>query len=176
MANSPNKLSIAVLDELAVVKVRGRANAQLSVQFKSVAVQLRGAGRKNLVVDLSECEMMDSTFLGVMAGLVANVIPANAQDGRFGVCLLNTGPRVTELLENLGVDHLFKFVRGPAPLNAASAAALPETPSSKAEVSRTCLEAHELLMALNPENVPKFKDVTQFLGEDLRKLKAGEGT
>ena len=168
MTNVPNNLSVAVLDELAVIKIKGRANAPLSVQFKSLAVQLRDGGRKNLVVDLSECEMMDSTFLGVLAGLVANVIPANAQEGRFGVRLLNAAPRLVELLENLGVDHLFKFVRGPTPLGA-TVSAVAEATTSKVELNRTCLEAHELLMALNPENIPKFKDVAQFLAEDLRK-------
>jgi hypothetical protein len=29
-------------------------------------------------------------------------------------------------------------------------------------------------MAINPQNISRFKDVTQFLAEDLKKLKAGE--
>ena len=79
MANVQHKLSVAVLAETAVIKVKGRANAALSVQFKSLAAELRDTGRKNLVVDLGECEMMDSTFLGVLAGLVANVAPGSPQ-------------------------------------------------------------------------------------------------
>ena len=42
---------------------------------------------------------------------------------------------------------------------------------TREEMSQTCLEAHQLLMKINPDNIPKFKDVTQFLAEDLRKLK-----
>jgi len=42
---------------------------------------------------------------------------------------------------------------------------------TREEMSRTCLEAHQLLMSINPDNIPKFKDVTQFLAEDLRKMK-----
>ena len=175
MANASNKLAVAVLAESAVIKVRGRANAPLSVQFKSLAAELRDTGRKNLVVDLGECEMMDSTFLGVLAGLVANVTPGSPQESRFGVRLLNTCPRVMDLLENLGVDQLFKFVQEPPPAVAASTpTGVEETPTSKETLSRTCLEAHQLLMALNPDNVPKFKDVTQFLAEDLKKASNGE--
>jgi len=40
---------------------------------------------------------------------------------------------------------------------------------TRLETSRTCLEAHETLMKINPDNVPKFKDVTQFFAEDLKK-------
>jgi hypothetical protein len=42
------------------------------------------------------------------------------------------------------------------------------------DLQRTCLEAHERLMAANPENVARFKDVTRFLAEDLRKAETGE--
>ena len=56
---------------------------------------------------------------------------------------------------------------------------LPETTSpatteqhSRAEISRTCLEAHQTLMGLNPANVAKFKDVAQFLAEDVKRLEA----
>jgi hypothetical protein len=36
------------------------------------------------------------------------------------------------------------------------------------------LEAHQTLMRVNPENIPKFKNVTEFLVEDLKNLKPGE--
>jgi hypothetical protein len=42
----------------------------------------------------------------------------------------------------------------------------------KAEAARTCLEAHQTLMNINPANVPRFKDVTKFMAEDLKRLQA----
>jgi hypothetical protein len=41
---------------------------------------------------------------------------------------------------------------------------------SREEVTRTCLEARKTLMAANPDNVDRFKEVTRFLAEDLKKL------
>jgi hypothetical protein len=38
------------------------------------------------------------------------------------------------------------------------------------ELARTCLEAHRTLMGIKPENVAKFKDVAQFLAEDVKRL------
>jgi hypothetical protein len=40
----------------------------------------------------------------------------------------------------------------------------------KTQLSRTCLEAHQTLMNINPGNVPKFKEIARFLAEDLKKL------
>ena len=42
----------------------------------------------------------------------------------------------------------------------------------KVESTRTCLEAHQTLMNVNPANIPKFKDVTKFMAEDLKRLEA----
>ena len=41
--------------------------------------------------------------------------------------------------------------------------------TDRKEMSRHCLEAHRILMEIKPENVGKFKDVAQFLAEDLKK-------
>jgi hypothetical protein len=38
------------------------------------------------------------------------------------------------------------------------------------QITRTSLEAHKTLMEITPENVARFKDVTQFLAEDLQNL------
>ncbi len=38
------------------------------------------------------------------------------------------------------------------------------------QIARTSLEAHQTLMAMSAENTARFKDVTQFLAEDLKNL------
>ena len=38
---------------------------------------------------------------------------------------------------------------------------------TRAEAAPTILEAHEALMEFDPRNVPKFKDVVEFLRDDL---------
>ncbi len=38
------------------------------------------------------------------------------------------------------------------------------------QIARTSLDAHQTLMAMNPENVARFKDVVQFLAEDLQNI------
>ena len=45
-------------------------------------------------------------------------------------------------------------------------------PSDKTELTHTSLEAHRNLMDANPENEAKFKEVTRFLAEDLKRQEA----
>jgi hypothetical protein len=89
--------------------------------------------------------------------------------------LLNPNARITELLENLGVLHLFSIRNGPliAPAGTQTAVVAPAE-ASREEITRACLEAHQTLMKINPGNISRFKDVAQFLAEDLKKLGAAK--
>lgn len=173
MNPATSNLLVAIADQRAFVKIMGRANIASSVHFKTLIANLKESGFKNFVLDLSECGTMDSTFLGVLIGAALN--PADLQPDGKTICLhlLNPNQRVAELLDNLGVSHLFKTIRGKNPVEDALEPSKPAgAPASRQEISQTCLEAHEILIAVNPENVPKFKDVMQFLAEDLKKSKS----
>ena len=67
------------------------------------------------MLDLSECVLMDSTFLGVLAGFGLKLSAGDGDQARHGIELLNPSPRITELLETLGVLHLFQITQGPRP-------------------------------------------------------------
>ena len=183
MTNNLPSLLVALADHAAIVKINGRATFTTSVPFKRLVTELRQHGFESFVLDLSECVTMDSTFLGVLAGTALKLSEHSAprqnggQRGELAstdhLSLLNPNERVSDLLDNLGVSNLFRTVHCATQTPAGPYQSAPDdvhpTPE---ELSRTCLEAHRLLMDLNPRNIPKFKDVTQFLAEDLKKLSA----
>jgi len=161
-------MSVLVGKDFACVKIAGRANFTFSPDFKTLLAELIQKGYGHFIIDLSDCVLMDSTFLGVLAGFGIKLCPASPlANGRIE--LSNPNPRVTELLENLGVLQLFKIVSGALQLSGEVCVPAPVNPSHE-EITRTSLEAHQALMAVNPDNVPRFKDVAQFLAEDLKKL------
>jgi anti-sigma B factor antagonist len=170
MALPSAKLSVLVGKDFACVKIAGRANFTFSPDFKTLLAELIQKGYGHFIIDLSECVLMDSTFLGVLAGFGIKLNVASAKDdGRIE--LSNPNARVTELLENLGVLQLFKILNGSLQLDGdvCEKTPAPVNPSHE-EITRTSLEAHQALMEVNPDNVPRFKDVAQFLAEDLKNL------
>jgi anti-anti-sigma regulatory factor len=173
MGKAPSVISVAVVGHTAFIKIPGRANFTSSVDFKTLVCELRGRGVDHYVLDLGECVTMDSTFLGVLAGLALRYADGKEDgknDDKLRLDLLNPNPRIADLLDSLGVVHLFNVFHQDAPCTAIFEPVENDRPEpSRLEMSRTCLEAHELLMRINPENVPKFKDVAKFLAEDLRK-------
>jgi anti-sigma B factor antagonist len=170
MSNPSAKLSVLVGRNFACVKIAGRANFMSSPDFKTLLGELNRKGYSHFIVDLSECVLMDSTFLGVLAGFGLKTNPGCAT-GKCEVELANPNARIFELLENLGVLPLFKITTGAVQLpdDAKVSAPDPVNPTQE-QITRTCLEAHKTLMAVNPENAARFKDVTQFLAEDLKNL------
>ena len=116
---------------------------------------------------------MDSTFIGLLTGFGMQLPPGE----NAGLSLHHMSDRVKGLLANLGVSQLF--------INCSSDNGIPEnlvdSPAtqcghSQVEIQETCLKAHQTLMAANEENVARFKDVTKFLEEDLKKAQEAEGS
>src|SRR5271170_6404447 len=105
MAKPTVNLSVFVGENFACVKITGRANFCSSPDFKTLLAELVQKGYGRFIIDLSECVLMDSTFLGILSQFGMKLNHGEAA-GKPGIELLNPNSRVTELLENLGVLHL----------------------------------------------------------------------
>jgi len=165
---------VSIGERSAMVQISGRANFTSSVDFKTLLDQLLQRGYTCFILDLTECVLMDSTFLGVLAGFGLKLNTPQTDKIERTIQLYNPNARISELLENLGVLHLFKVTEGQvkAPDGAPTNEVKP-TNADRQEVTKTCLEAHQTLMEINPGNVTRFKDVTAFLADDLKKMKTG---
>jgi anti-sigma B factor antagonist len=173
MSTPSARLLVWAGEDCACIRIIGRANFTSSIDFRTLINELRQQGRSYFVLDLAECVLMDSTFLGVLAGFGLKLSAGNGGHGRQGIELLNPSPRITELLETLGVLHLFKLTQGPPPVPEPAEPRQPAPASpTKEEVTRTCIEAHQILADISPANAAKFKDVAQFLAEGLKKSKS----
>jgi anti-sigma B factor antagonist len=184
-----SKILVARSVDHGYVKVVGRGSFQNSGCVKAFYLQLLKDGIHSFVVDLGACTYLDSTFLGILLGLGLKL--REAGDGLLHI--LNASPRNLELLRNLGLDRLINIEgttsansdamavagrgglgngsgSGAVSMNGVKEEQFTEVPCpvpTKAEAAPTILEAHEALMAFDPRNVPKFKDVVEFLREDL---------
>ncbi|MBM3876081.1 MAG: STAS domain-containing protein [Verrucomicrobia bacterium] len=165
-------MSVAVTSGGVCVRIAGRANISASEDFKSLIRGLCARGHGRFVLDLAGCPLMDSTFLGVLAGLAHGAADARVDGAPPKFELLNPNGRVLGLLDNLGVLELFTVAQCVPPKEGEFHAAAPGA-ASKADLTRTSLEAHRMLMSLNPENIARFKDVARFLDEDLKRQTGG---
>ena len=127
-------------------------------------------GFREFVFDLQDCVMMDSTFMGTMAGMALRL--KELGQGRLRV--IHCGERSRDLLSGLGLDQIFDIQANgsAAPECEALTKANGNPPEATAEAKReragTMLEAHEALCEAAPENLTRFKDVLEYLKNDLQ--------
>jgi len=168
-----SNLMVAVFEQVVCIKVCGKADFTSSLDLKKLINELWQRGHNRFVFELCECVTMDSTFLGMLSGIGLKFCDGNVPQGS-PLELFNPNPRIAEVLDSLGVAHLFKITRSTDPLTYNFEPLAKAADVTRADVTRNCLEAHQTLMEIKPENINKFKDVAQFLAEDLKRLERSE--
>lgn len=148
-----------------VVRIEGRASFMNSGGLKDFFGMMIRQGKTRYVVDFQHCASMDSTFLGVLAGVALELRKQNPP-GRL--VFVRVGERNLELIRNLGLHRLAIVDSGDNPALAANGGTpLDSAARSEVESARLVLEAHENLVAADPDNAGKFQDVLAFLRSRL---------
>jgi hypothetical protein len=110
---------------------------------------------------------MDSTFMGVLAGLSGRL----KKTGKM-LELINLSEKNANLLATLGVDQVLSFYKNDHGhvIPEQETQSLPTDQASKKEMAETALTAHEELTRLSEDNKPRFKRVIELLKEDVNRL------
>ena len=175
MKQLPEGLSVAVDGTTSYVHVVGRGTFKLGPQLREFCAKVQEQGVIRFVFDLRSCLGMDSTFMGVLAGLALKLRKVDGE-----VIMINLTPRTRGLISTLGLEKLLTIYMAettPSELKAvfedgSALQAIANVPAAKADMAHTMLEAHEALSALAPENEPKFKDLLTFLRQDVANYSA----
>lgn len=160
-------LKVAVFNQIACIKISGKANFTAGPDLNKLVTELWAHNYHQFIFDLTDCLAMDSTFFGALSGLGLKFYGNGNGDG-CKIELVNPSPRLAEDLDNLGVAHLFKITERSEPL-CDKFEPLVCMDVKPAEITRTCLKAHQTLIDINPDNERKFKDVTTYLAENLKR-------
>jgi anti-sigma B factor antagonist len=156
--------------------VVGRGTFQNSQPLRRFAQEMIERGHREFVMDLAECRGMDSTFLGVLAGIGLRLV----KDGQTGkVRIVNANARNIESLKILGLDRLVDIVTAmldpaqhpvPTGFQLLPGTDLTQLRSLDRDVTaEAMLEAHTDLIRTDERNEPRFRDVTESLRERIER-------
>jgi anti-anti-sigma factor len=177
--HAPDGIEVAQNDGTAFVRVTGSGSFKVSTALRQFGASVLDQGCKHMVVDLAMCIGMDSTFMGVLAGLAMRI----TRQGGGRMLLAGICPEVAARLSALGIDRVMdvqgRSAMDDMTLRGEAVPGLRGLDTSAAASDRrlnveTSLAAHEDLAGLCPENGLKFKDVLEFLKEDLKRHSGGE--
>ncbi len=156
---------VGTANRTVLVRVEGKGSFLNSTGLKEFAKEMVNRGYREFVIDLRNCPVMDSTFMGTLA-----FVGLRLRDlGQGELRVTNLNERNHDLLTNLGLDQLFTVGGRTGPETGATEAQTPleVKPDDKVTQTQTMLEAHEACVEADGANAAKFKDVIEYLKQDL---------
>ena len=189
-----NPILVGCLEDAIWIRVEGKGSFENSGPIKEFSSKMIDEGHRHFIVDLENCPVMDSTFMGTLTGVALRLaqeeeepddVACQATDSdrseSFGLEVINANPRCRQLMVGLGLDHIFQLDedggahREQSKLVSRQIIARNEDvsdivtgkPVEKSATGEVMLEAHEALSEACEQNVPRFRDVIEFLKKDL---------
>jgi anti-anti-sigma factor len=135
------------------VRVIGQGSAANCSFFRDLADSLLERGYNRFVVDLSQCEWIDSTFMGALVGLTLamqpGVEPATIQ-------IVNAQGTVIRALDHLGLRSILNIVKLPVRPPIGTFERIAPRVLEADERVKMIRKAHEHLCAVTEENRSRF--------------------
>ena len=147
-------------DDHVFIKVNGRAYLHNCVPLKQFMKAHIAAGGRHFAIDFKQCSSMDSTFLGILVGVVLELLKA-APPG--SMTLLQLGERNLDVVRNLGVHRLVSVDSNDATMNFSNAKEVTSNTGNEQVDEDLVRDAHLRLSELNENNARLFQDVIGFL-------------
>jgi len=160
-----DRILVTVDNAYALARVFGRGSYNVSRSLKDFAAKVLDSGSPVFVLDLQNCVGMDSTFMGVLAGVSQRQQRENGKK----IILCGVSDKLINLMKTLGLNRLVDIqeeIPSPATPELTELDASKETPLDSAH---TMLEAHEKLVEIDEENRLRFQDVLDYLKEDIQR-------
>lgn len=162
--NQGDSVEVAIRSRTAYARVHGRGTFKVGPALKEFGMAAMDRGCDKILVEMEACTGMDSTFMGTLAGLAAQL-------GKTGgvLKLLHANDKNKFLIKMLGLRELVRVddeVTEEDRMPSVTESLREET--AKRQLTEAMISAHEVLVDVAPENVVKFKDVLSFLREDLK--------
>ena len=161
---------VCVDTDPVIVRINGKANYLNCSPVNDFFDHILSEEPRSFLVDFSKCLGMDSTFLGVLAGVATKTM---RQHPPGKVILANLNSQNKQLIRGLGLHHLPTVQIEDGMEVSADAEShqrrIEGLDTSKEASPEMILEAHERLMKLNRANERRFQDVVKFLRREAEK-------
>ena len=157
------KVMVAPTTDGCCVRIEGRGTMQESPAAKAIAAgTLRNDSNAHVVVDLSACDYLDSTFLGCLVQLFRDF--GNKTSSRFHVA--GSADKRKKLM---GPCHLDKVIPSldAAPQTIGNWVPVPVPPVGSKDLARHIMECHKLLAELDSPMRPAFLKIAEQLQREL---------
>lgn len=148
---APGKIEVARLGHVVYVRVTGLATMHNCGSLSGLCHNMLDGACQEVVFDLAQCTGMDSTFMGVMAGL-AQCRP----EGPCPVVVANADDHLRKLMDGLGLSYIVDVRDDPVQAPRVETQELHDDWANEHDKIEFIKEAHEHLVAIDKRNHERF--------------------
>lgn len=167
MMDQVNPIYSRLFESYVWIRPEGRGSFMESPVIKELVKRCLARGARSFVMDLAACPAMDSTFMGMLAGVSLEF----RKSGKGSLAIVGTTDKTFGSFRELGLHHILVI----EPKDGPWVGRLDEARSdlelidldSKVDRERHVLESHEDLCEVNEANFGRFKTVLEMLRSEL---------
>ena len=146
------------------IKLTGNLRFTNGHDFSSLLNALfKDSDLKDIMIDMSEADYLDSTILGLLAKTANFMI----KTFRRKATVLSINEDINFLLDSIGLTDVF-IVVDTCDYTPETLKEMPNINSSEQEDAKTILDAHRQLLELNEKNKTVFKNVVELLEKEVK--------
>lgn len=166
----PNShIDVAHCGRIIYARITGLGNMRNCMNFQDFCTEMLDRGYYDcILVDLGPCTGMDSTFLGVLAGLATHVKDRK----RPTVVIINASPENIETMNDVGLTNFVEIRQGHTEIPPITTHRIDDSedipPKDRLQFIK---EAHEALLRLGNENEEKFGPLIKAIDAELNQKK-----
>jgi anti-anti-sigma factor len=153
-------------DGLIFFKLEGRVTHLLAGDFeKAIAKTFDNINISGILFDMTETVYIDSTCLGIMAGVARRLRPESITP----TIISSKTDEVNSTVHNMGFGQIFK-ITDTAKVNESSFEKIDKTEMDIGEKTFLMLKTHKELMMMNEKNNEEFKNVVKVLEAENKNI------
>lgn len=161
-----DRLLVAVHEKKALVKPIGRATFKQAPALRRFGISVISKGCRALYLEMSACTSLDSTFMGVLAGIAMWPLP---EGEKMDVVLTGLSPRTHSMLSSLGLERILTCREDVASGEDFLGVLAVDQDMDQRETLDTMQKAHQDLVLADAENATRFCDVLTYLDQEIKK-------
>ena len=154
-------LLVGRADDTYLVRVLGRGTLQESLAFSKFTAECLRDASPLIVVDLSQCDYLDSTFMGCLMG-----VHKACEGGPARLRIVASPATRLQLFSTTLLDRVFEFDAACPPFKG-ELLALAATCDSERELGQHVMRCHRRLAEAGGQDADAFRSVADRLAEEL---------
>lgn len=159
--------------DVARLRVTGRAVAHQCPAVRQFAVEAVQTGARRVLVELSECQYGDSTFLGTLL----QIRKAAEQCGQTTLCLVSPSPEFLATLQTMGLKRLFLVSDEALPRDGAWLELCVEQPGTRStDFKENVVAAHRELAELSETCADRYRLIADEAARELAQCEGRDRT